>query len=91
MIKRSILGLIVILFLACSGAVHAGAVKDGVDSAGQAVGKGLEPVGEDVDFFGRSLFFGIGAVVAAPFRFVQDVINAVSQGMAHEKLWDHTN
>ena len=91
MTKRLICGLMAILFLASAGLACAGAVKDGMDSAGQAVGKGLEPVGEDVDYLGRSLFFGIGAVVAAPFRFVQDVINAVFQGVAHEKLWDHTN
>ena len=69
----------------------AGDLEDGMDSAGQEIGKGLEPVGEDVNYLGRSMFYGIGAIVIAPFRFVQDAINAIAQGTSNEKLWDHTN
>ena len=71
--------------------LHAGEVKDDVSATAEELGKTLEPVGEDADYLGRSAVYGIGAIVVAPFRFVQDMINAFCQGASNEKLWDHTN
>ncbi len=51
----------------------------------------LQPLGDGLDRVGRTAVFGIGAIIAAPLRFVQDVINGVSQGAAGEKASDHTN
>ncbi len=91
MIKRAMMSVGLVLLLSCPVLLQAGAVKEGLSSASDQVGKGLEPVGEDVDYLGRSAFYGLGAIAIAPFRFVQDVINAISQGTSNEKLLDHTN
>ena len=50
-----------------------------------------ESVGETLDHAGRSLVYGLGALLVAPFRLLQDIFNGVSQGAAHEKFCDHTN
>ena len=90
--KKRLLGR-VLLALLLSGPVlvHAGILKDDLNEASETAGKGLEPVGEDADYLGRSIVYGIGAIAVAPLRFLQDVFNGISQGAANEKLSDHTN
>ena len=88
--RRISLGFLAAMLLSFS-VLDAGEIKDDLSATGEEIGKTLEPVGEDADFVGRSMFYGIGAIVIAPFRFVQDAINAIFQAMSNEKLWDHTN
>ena len=83
--------LLAFAFCAVAAPVRAGAIKEGVETAAKETKEDLEPLGEDVDFLGRSLFYGLGAVLAAPFRLAQDVFNAISQGASGEKIADHTN
>ena len=47
--------------------------------------------GETLDHAGRSLVYGLGALLVAPLRLLQDIFNGISQGAAHEKFCDHTN
>ena len=92
MVKNLLLGaLLVCAFCAVAVPVHTGAIKEGVETAARETKEDLEPLGEDADFLGRSLFYGIGAVVVAPFRFAQDVLNALAQGASGEKIVDHPN
>ena len=90
MSKHGLWSLVLALVLN-SSLLQAGELKDDLSQTIEETGKGLEPVGEDADYLGRSMFYGIGAIVIAPFRFVQDAINAISQATSNEKLWDHTN
>ena len=89
--NRFLAGALLALLLSGPLVAQAGIVKDGLSSTSENVGNGLAPVGEDVDYLGRSLFYGIGAALAAPFRLLQDIFNGISQGAANEKLCDHTN
>ena len=89
--KRWIVGMLCVVLLGATASLQAGAIKDGASDVGQGVVTAAEPVAEDADFAGRSVFWGLGALVAIPFRWLQDAFNAMSQGAANEKFVDHTN
>ncbi len=83
--------VVLALLLLTPVAGHAGALQEGMTQASQGAGEVLEPLGEDADYMGRSAVYGIGAIAAAPFRLMQDILNGLAQGMSKEKMWDHTN
>jgi hypothetical protein len=89
--KHLLIFLCCAMFIAQGSILHAGALKDEMKTIGENVGEDLKPLAQDVDYAGASVFRGIGAVAVAPLRFLQDVFDAISQGAAKEKLWDHTN
>ena len=80
--------VLLVLLLMFSFRVAAIAQTDATVAQPAEESRGL---GEDLDCLGRSLVYGIGAVVIFPFRLAQDMLNAFFQGTSHEKLWDHTN
>ncbi len=79
------------LVLGVSESAVAQDAKEAGNTQNQYPENPLQPLGDGLDRVGRTAVFGIGAILAAPLRFVQDVINGVSQGAAGEKAWDHTN